>query len=91
MTAISNHLIDIMPLKERGRLLAICEPVELRLAEVLADSATITHHVYFPRDSFVSLFTSFDDSPVLEVGMIGSEGMLGTQIAVGRHKPPTNK
>ena len=83
MTAISNHLIDIMPRKERGRLLAICEPVELRLAEVLADSATITHHVYFPRDSFVSLFTSIEDSPVLEVGMIGSEGMLGTQIALG--------
>jgi CRP-like cAMP-binding protein len=83
MTAVSNHLIDIMPRRERRHFLAICEPVELRFAEVLADSATITHHVYFPTDSFVSLFTSIDDSPVLEVGMIGNEGMLGTQIALG--------
>jgi CRP-like cAMP-binding protein len=83
MAAITNHLIDIIPQHERQRLLSICEPVQLRLSEVLADSATITRHVYFPTGSFMSLFTSIDDSPVLEVGMVGSEGMLGTQVALG--------
>ncbi len=83
MVAITNHLIDIIPPNERKRLLSICEPVELRLAEVLSESATITRHVYFPTSSFMSLFTSIDDSPVLEVGMVGSEGMLGTQVALG--------
>jgi CRP-like cAMP-binding protein len=83
MAAITNHLIDIIPQNERTRLLSICEPVELRLSEVLSQSATITRHVYFPTGSFLSLFTSIDDSPVLEVGMVGSEGMLGTQVALG--------
>jgi len=83
MAAITNHLIDIIPQHERQRLLSICEPVQLRLSEVLADSATITRHVYFPTGSFMSLFTSIDDSPVLEVGMVGSEGMLGMQVALG--------
>ena len=82
MASNGNHLIDIMPRKERTRLLTTCELVKLRAKEVLADSATITRHVYFPTDSFVSLFTSIEDSPVLEVGMIGNEGMLGTQIAL---------
>ena len=82
MSAITNHLIDIIPHDERKRLLNICEPVELQLSEVLADSATITRHVYFPTGSFLSLFTSIDDSPVLEVGMVGSEGMLGAQVAL---------
>lgn len=83
MAAITNHLIDIIPLNERRRLLNICECVNLRVSEVLADSATITRHVYFPTDSFLALCTSLDDLPVLELGMIGSEGMLGTQIALG--------
>ncbi len=82
MAAISNHLIDIMPRDERRRLLAICELVDLHVRDVLADSTSVTRHVYFPTDSCVSLFTSLDDSPVLEVGMIGSEGMLGMQIAL---------
>ena len=83
MSAITNHLIDIIPNNERKRLLSICEPVELKLSEVLADSGTITRHVYFPTGCFLSLLTSIDDSPVLEVGMVGSEGMLGIQIALG--------
>jgi CRP-like cAMP-binding protein len=83
MAAITNHLIDIMPLNERKRLLSICERVELRLSEVLSESATVTRHVYFPTGSFMSLFTSIDDLPMLEVGMVGSEGMVGTQVALG--------
>jgi CRP-like cAMP-binding protein len=83
MVAITNHLIDIIPQNERKRLLSICESVELRLSEVLSESATITRHVYFPTGSFMSLFTSIDDFPVLEVGMVGSEGMLGSQVALG--------
>jgi CRP-like cAMP-binding protein len=83
MAAITNHLIDIMPQNERKRLLSICERVELRLSEVLSESATVTRHVYFPTGSFMSLFTSIDDLPMLEVGMVGSEGMVGTQVALG--------
>src|SRR5271155_1963907 len=83
MAAITNHLIDIIPHTERTRFLGLCERVELNLSEVLADSAAITRHVYFPTGSCLSLFTSFEDSPVLEIGMGGSEGMLGTQVALG--------
>jgi CRP-like cAMP-binding protein len=83
MAAITNHLIDIMPQNERKRLLSICERVELRLSEVLSESATVTRHVYFPTGSFMSLLTSIDDLPMLEVGMVGSEGMVGMQVALG--------
>ncbi len=83
MAAITNHLIDLIPRNERKRLLKICEPVDLRLSEVLAESATITRHVYFPTNSFLALSTSISDSPILEVGLVGSEGMLGVQVALG--------
>jgi len=42
-----------------------------------------TRYVYFPVDSFISLVTSIDGKPVLEVGMVGREGLLGAQVALG--------
>jgi CRP-like cAMP-binding protein len=83
MPAVVNHLIDIMPGRDRHRFLAQCEPIELSRSEILADSSTQSRHVYFPTGSFVSLLTSMEEPPVLEVGMVGSEGMLGIQIALG--------
>ena len=81
MAAITNHLIDIIPHTERAHLLGLCERVELNLSEVLADSAAITRHVYFPTgNSFISLMTRVEGSPNLEVGMVGNEGMSGISV-----------
>jgi CRP-like cAMP-binding protein len=81
--AVENHLIELMPKRDRQRLLAVCEPVELVLAEVLYVPGTPTRHVYFPLDGFVSLVAEVDHHPGLEVGMVGREGMLGAQLALG--------
>jgi CRP-like cAMP-binding protein len=83
MREVVNHLIDILPRGDRKRLLALCEPIELSMSEILAESSTQSRHVYFPTGGFVSLLTPMDEPPVLEVGMVGSEGMLGIQIAMG--------
>lgn len=83
MAPVENHLIEILPRKDRLRLLAVCEPVELALAEVLCDPGKPTRHVYFPIDAFISLVALVEGSPGVEVGMVGREGMLGAQLALG--------
>ena len=83
MAAAQNHLIELLPRADRARLLAICEPVELVLAEVLCQPGEDTRHVYFPINGFISLVALLEDHPGVEVGMIGREGMLGTQLALG--------
>ena len=88
MTAAQNHLIELLPRRDRARLLALCEPVELVLGEMLYQPGTPTRHVYFPVDGFISLLAQLDGEPVLEVGMIGREGMLGVQLALGLETAP---
>jgi CRP-like cAMP-binding protein len=78
-----NHLIELLPRKERRRLLAICERIELVRGEVLGDHGSPTRNVYFPTEGFISLVTPLDGKPVLEVGMVGREGMWGAHLALG--------
>jgi CRP-like cAMP-binding protein len=88
MPTVQNHLIELLPRKARLRLLAICEPVELVMAQVLSEVGIPTRHVYFPTEGFISLVTPINGRPVLEVGMVGREGMLGTQLALGVRTSP---
>ncbi|MEP6883647.1 MAG: Crp/Fnr family transcriptional regulator [Gammaproteobacteria bacterium] len=83
MAAAENYLIELLPREDRRRLLLICEPVHMQLSEVLCESGERTRYVYFPVESTVSLITPIDGKPVLEVGMVGREGMVGAQLVLG--------
>jgi CRP-like cAMP-binding protein len=83
LNTVKNHLIEQLPAKDRDRLLAISEPVELLLSEVLCEPGQPTEHVYFPTRGFISLVALVDGSPGVEVGMVGREGMLGAQLMLG--------
>ncbi|WP_088278464.1 Crp/Fnr family transcriptional regulator [Ideonella sp. A 288] len=83
-----NHLIELLPATDRRRLLAVSEPVDLVLSEVLCEAGAPAEHVYFPVDSFISLVAHVDHEPGLEVGMVGREGMLGAQVALGMLTSP---
>lgn len=88
MAAAENRLIELLPRVDRQRLLAICKPVQLVLADVLASHGKPSRHLYFPIDSFISIVASIAGEPVLEVGMVGREGMLGTELALGVNTAP---
>jgi CRP-like cAMP-binding protein len=83
MAGAENHLIELLPRKDRRHFLAICEPVDLVLSEVMGETGKRTRQVYFPIDATISLVTPIDGKPALEVGMVGREGMVGAQLALG--------
>lgn len=83
MAPVENHLLELLPRKDRLRLLAACEPVQLALSDILCEPGQPVRHVYFPTDGFISLVTLVEGSPGVEVGMVGREGMLGAQLALG--------
>jgi CRP-like cAMP-binding protein len=77
-----NQLIELLPDKARRRILGIAEQVQLVQSAVLGGAGEPTRYVYFPINGFISLVTSIDGKPVLEVGMVGREGMCGAQVAL---------
>jgi CRP-like cAMP-binding protein len=81
--AAKNRLLELLPAKDRNRLLAACEPVELKPAEVLREPGQRIRHVYFPAGSSISLLAPAAAGATLEVAVIGPEGVLGISVAFG--------
>lgn len=81
--APGNYLVDLLPRKDHLRFIAACESVDLTLADVLCEPGKPTKYVYFPTEGFISLIAEVKGSPGVEVGMVGREGMLGVQLALG--------
>lgn len=88
MAPIENQLIARLPRKSRSSLMQLCEAVQLTMADVLCDGGKPIRNVYFPIAGFISLVTLLDGKPVLEVGMVGREGMLGAQMVLGIIREP---
>ena len=72
-----NRLIDALPFKERRRLLARAERIQLVRGEALDEPSRSCTSVYFPTRGFISLVATLDGKPVVQVCMIGQEGMWG--------------
>jgi CRP-like cAMP-binding protein len=84
----SNRLLAALPAAERERILAVCTQVDLVLGSVVHEQGARIRHVYFPIESYISVFATVDGRSTLEVGMIGNEGLCGYGVALGSSIAP---
>ena len=85
---LTNQLLDGLPPRERDRFLADCTLVDLVLGNVLHEQGDRIRHVYFPIESFISILATVDRHSMLEVSMVGNEGMYGHSLLLGSDVAP---
>lgn len=76
----TNRLLARLPTKDRQRVFANCDRVELVSGDILHEAGTRLRYVYFPLGSYVSLVTPLDASAGLEIALVGDEGMVGVSL-----------
>jgi CRP-like cAMP-binding protein len=85
---VANSLLAALSREEYRSLIAELEPVALTSGEVLYEPGERIRHVYFVNDGQVSLLMVMADRKVLEVGLVGKEGMIGIPLALGADTSP---
>lgn len=78
-----NRILAALPSKEYQRMLPHLTSVSMGLGETLYEMEDSIKHVYFPNRSVVSLVTHMEEGTSVEVGLIGSEGMVGLSVVMG--------
>jgi CRP-like cAMP-binding protein len=76
----TNGLLAALPRRERERLLAQMEPVELPFEEVLYEPDAPIRYVYFPTSGVISLLVVLEHGLVAQVGRVGNEGLVGLPV-----------
>lgn len=83
-----NRILNLLPSAARQQLLDRCEPYELVLSAEVSKPGERLTHAHFPTEGFLSLVIDVDSHPGLEVGMVGVETLLGSELILGLDAPP---
>ncbi|HEX8155379.1 MAG TPA: Crp/Fnr family transcriptional regulator [Thermoanaerobaculia bacterium] len=83
-----NRLLELVPAADRARIAVKLERTPLEFRQVMFEEGKPIRYVYFPIDAVVSLLTVMEDGAAVEVGTIGSEGMVGMPLLLGASTSP---
>lgn len=86
--ACTNRLLAHLPRTQRERILGECAMVDLEFGQSLVEPGEAHGAVWFPLTGFVSLVAKVRGHEPLEMGLIGSEGMLGATLVLGVDNVP---
>lgn len=81
--SVRNGILAALLATEYRRLLPKLEHVTLKRGDVIYRAAEEIEAVYFPEDAVVAMVDSTADRRTVEVGIIGSEGLVGINIFLG--------
>ncbi len=80
---IKNHILAALPRREYERMLPNLEFISLPLDVSLYKSGDFIEYVYFLSEGVVSLITHMKSGAAIEVGLIGTDGMVGIPVLLG--------
>lgn len=83
MVRSDNKLLGALSAKCYERLAPELDLKDYRLGEILYHPKQAINFVYFPRKMAVSMVNIFQDGSMVEVGVIGREGVVGVSLLSG--------
>ena len=83
MAAPPNRLLHGLPRDEAVRLEALYEPIDLVAGDQICRPGDEITHVLFPHSGVISIVAGVDEDTVLELSLLGFEGMFGVPVILG--------
>jgi CRP-like cAMP-binding protein len=80
---LANGLLRLLPSATRARMAAVLKRVRLERQQVLFRAHEPLTVVYFPVTAVVSLIARAETGQSLEIGIIGSDGVVGVGVCPG--------
>jgi len=78
-----NRLLAALPDAEYQNLIPHLKQVSLSLKQVLYEVGEPIEYVYFPHRGIVSSLSTMADGSMVEVGIVGNDGVVGIPAALG--------
>ena len=86
--SFQNRLLSVLPEGEFEYLAPHLEPVSFPRGTAISQAGDNLTRCYFPTDGMISLLSVTEQGHAVEVGFIGSEGMVGLPIILGQNEMP---
>jgi CRP-like cAMP-binding protein len=80
---IKNQILANLSEEESQRIQRHLERVDLAHGKILYEIGEPIRYVYFPLFSMISLVTQMSDGKIVEVGLVGNDGMSGISTIMG--------
>ena len=84
----NNRLLSALPREEYERLLPHLEPVRLHKGRIIYEAGDTAHSAFFVNGGMISLLSTTEQGEVIEVAMVGSEGVTGIPIVLRVNRMP---
>ena len=91
-TRLNNHaknrILADLTSAEYQRIFPHLETVDLSSGKIIYDLDQPIDYLYFPLGSMISLVTQMEDGKIVEVGLVGNDGMSGISALLGQKTSP---
>lgn len=80
---ICNRLLKALPDEDYRALEPHLKPIDLPRGKILYEPGDQIEQVYFPERAMISIVSLMENGATTEIGLIGSEGMVGLPVVLG--------
>lgn len=86
MSSIKNCILASLPDDQYQRILPHLESFDFTQGRILYEMDGIIDYMYFPAGAMISLVTQMLDGKIVEVGLVGKDGVTGIAALFGENK-----